>query len=99
MSKELGKISGKDGLKRATADTLLPGIGGMLIDKRAKDKAKDAAAASAAAAAAPIEPMSVDMPEPDSEAVNAARRRKLAAASQRGGRASTILTAEPLGGA
>lgn len=98
MSKELGKISGTNGLKRATADTLLPGIGGMLIDKRAKDKAKDAAAA-AAVPAGPIETMAADMPEPDSEAVNAARRRKLAAQQQRGGRASTILTAEPLGGA
>jgi hypothetical protein len=95
MSKELAKITGTAGLKRGLADTLLPGVGGLLIDKREKDKAK-----TATAPAGPIEAPSADMPEPDSEAVNAARRRRLAALQNRGGRQSTILSqAEPLGGA
>jgi len=49
--------------------------------------------------AAPVTPDATVMPDPDGAAVKAARRRKLAAMQQRGGRDSTILGGETrLGG-
>lgn len=47
---------------------------------------------------APAAPVAPAMPDPDGEAVASAKRRKMSAAKQRGGRDSTILSGETLGG-
>jgi len=98
MSKELAKITG---ITAKLGKTGLLGPEAYLTGKLLQDKSPllnpKPDPVVPVAAKSPTE--SMPMPDSDGEAVNAARRRRLAAIAQRGGRQSTILSqGETLGG-
>jgi hypothetical protein len=86
------------GVSAAGAAGASGGFGGGLLASAAEGAAGAAAAAALAPKPmAPPKPKSV-IPMPDAQAMDAARKRSIAEAQARKGRASTILTSDKLGG-